>query len=61
MQYVRRLIQAPTPEVLAARELDEARRALLEAQSAAEYADSMIAYHSTRVERLTDFLANTPK
>lgn len=57
MNFLRNLIRTPSPEMLAARELDNARRSLLEAHSAAEYADSMIAYHQARIERLTAFLS----
>jgi hypothetical protein len=45
-----------SPEVLAARELDEARRQLLAAESAAEYADAMCAYHRSRIDRLQRYL-----
>jgi hypothetical protein len=44
------------PEVLAARELDEARRQLLAAQSAEEYAHSMSVYHQRRISRLERYL-----
>jgi len=55
------LFRRPSPEVLAARELDEARRDLLSAQSAAEYADAMCVYHQARIERLRDILAGVEK
>lgn len=35
-----------------ARELDDARRSLLEAQTARDYANSMVMYHETRIDRL---------
>lgn len=57
MNFLRNLFRTPSPEMLAARELDQARRSLLEAHSAAEYADAMIAYHHSRIERLTAFLS----
>lgn len=53
------MFKPPPVEVLAARELNEARKALLSAQTAAEYADSMIAYHTARIERLMAFLKDT--
>ena len=47
----------PAPaQVLAARELDEARRQLLQAQSAEEYAHSMAVYHQRRIARLERYL-----
>ena len=51
------LFRPASPEVLAARELDEARRQLLQAQSAEEYAHSMAAYHQARIARLERYLA----
>jgi hypothetical protein len=57
MNFLRNLFRSPSPEMLAARELDQARRSLLEAHSAAEYADSVIAYNQARIERLSAFLA----
>lgn len=44
----------PVPaEVLAAEELEEAKRTLLLAQSQQEYWTQMVAYHETRILRLT--------
>lgn len=42
----------PSAEVLAQRELEEARRQLLAAHSAMEYYQSMVSYHTGRIERL---------
>lgn len=50
------LFRPASPEVMAARELDEARRQLLLAQSAVEYADSMVRYHERRIGRLRAYL-----
>jgi hypothetical protein len=50
------MFRPASPEVLAARELDEARRQLLAAESAAEYADAMCAYHRSRIDRLQRYL-----
>lgn len=44
------------PKAEAHNELREDELALLNAQSAAEYADSQVAYNTSRVERLKDFL-----
>ncbi len=43
-------------ESLAQREYEEARRELLKAHSAHEYAQSLVAYHTARVERLARFI-----
>jgi hypothetical protein len=50
------MFRPASPEVLAARELDETRRQLLAAESAAEYADAMCAYHRSRIDRLQRYL-----
>ena len=47
----------PSPAMLARRELEEAERCLLQAQSAAEYAKRMTEYHNDRIKRLTQFLS----
>jgi hypothetical protein len=46
----------PSAEMLALQELEDAKRMLLEAHSAQEYALSMCEYHQARVERLTNYL-----
>ena len=43
---------------LAARELAEAERALLEAHTGQEYAASVIAYNKARIKRLREFLVD---
>jgi len=45
--------RTPTTQALIARELEEAKRKLLEAQSAREYADAMCKYHESRIKRLS--------
>ena len=44
--------RTPSPEELVARELDQARRGLLEAQTGRDYANAMVLYHETRIDRL---------
>ena len=44
--------KAPSADVLAVVELEEAKRQLLAAQSALEYAASMVDYNTNRVARL---------
>ena len=46
----------PSAEMLALRELEEAKRKLLEAQSAREYTESMCKYHEARIKRLSAYL-----
>ena len=56
---VRALFAPPSAEVLALRELEDAKRKLLEAQTGREYADSMCKYHEARIKRLTVYLHNS--
>ena len=53
----KRLLATPSPLELAARELVQAQRAKLEAESACEYAASMIQYNDDRINRLRVRLA----
>jgi hypothetical protein len=50
------LFKTPSPVEIAVRELDEARRQLLQSQSAAEYASRISAYHLDRIKRLQTYL-----
>ena len=60
-EFIAGLFRPASAPVLAARELDEARRQLLQAQSAEEYAHSMAAYHQARIARLERYLAGDAK
>jgi hypothetical protein len=51
-----RVFQPPTPLKLAEEELDHAKRELLKAHSAEEYAHHMANYHEERINRLTLFI-----
>lgn len=50
------LFRSPSPYEIASRELDEARRALLAAQTAQEYATAMVRYNTDRIKRLEGML-----
>ena len=59
MNFIERfqfLWQLPSPKELAAKELEEAKRRFLEAQSGMEYAKRMSDYHADRIKRLTNYL-----
>lgn len=47
------LFRKPSADMLALTELEEARRQLLLAQTALEYAEAAVAYNTKRVTRLT--------
>ena len=64
--FIRRIAAAaapPSAEVLAQRELENAKRDLLHWQTQAEFSDSQVVYNQARIERLQDMLAavNAPK
>lgn len=47
----------PSADMMAVKELEEAKRELLQMQSAQDYAKSMCAYHAERVKRLTAYVS----
>jgi hypothetical protein len=49
---LKRLLATPTPLELATRELVQAQRAKLEAESALDYAANMVQYNDDRISRL---------
>ena len=49
---VKRLLATPTPLEMVAKELVEAQRSKLEAETALDYAYSMVEYNTQRIERL---------
>ncbi len=56
MKLITKLFAKPTPDELAMRELVEARRAKLEAETGRDWAASMVAYNNARIERLEAYL-----
>lgn len=53
------LWRLPSATEMAAKELEEAKRRFLEAQSAMEYARRMSDYHADRIKRLTNYLESS--
>jgi len=53
---VKKMFRQPTPVEMALRELQEARLARLEAQSAVDFARSVVDYNNARIIRLEAFL-----
>jgi hypothetical protein len=49
----------PSAKEMAAKELEEAKRRFLDAQSAMEYARRMADYHADRIKRLTNYLESS--
>ena len=56
LEWIRHLYTPAACEELMARELDAARRDLLLAETAKDYAESMVLYNNQRIERLTEAL-----
>ena len=59
VNYFKSIFDVPTAEMLALKELEEAKRKLLEAQTAKEYAESMCKYREAQIKRLTTYLHNS--
>ena len=53
LEWIKRMYTPATCEELMAREIDTARRDLLLAATARDYAGSMMLYNNQRIERLT--------
>lgn len=56
INQIKEYLRMPSAKELAAKELSEAQRKLLDALSAQEYAKRMADYHSDRIKRLTAYL-----
>ena len=56
INWIKRMYTPATCEELMVRELDTARRDLLLAETAQDYAGSMVLYNNQRIERLTEAL-----
>ena len=56
IDWLKSVYTTPSAEQLALRELEDAKRRLLEAQSSREYADSMCKYCEAKIKRLTNYL-----
>lgn len=52
MEYIRRILFGPSPEEMDRRELDQARRELRIAQTAAEHAIKIVEFNTERIKRL---------
>lgn len=53
---LKKLWAAPSAEVLAIKELEDAKRKLLDAQTSREYADSMVKFRESQIKRLTAYI-----
>jgi hypothetical protein len=53
---VKKMWATPSAEVIAIKELEEAKRQLLESQTTREYADSMCKFREAQIKRLTAYI-----
>ena len=58
IEQIKAIFETPSVQVVALKELENAKRMLLEAHSAREYSESMVKYHEARIRRLTSYLIN---
>lgn len=56
-----KMFREPSADSIAVRELEEAKRHLLQQQAAAEYAAKMVEYYSGLVNRLTEYVNASTK
>lgn len=59
--YLKNLFRQPTRWEVVTKELAEAHLAKLEAETAADYATSVVAYNDARIARLTGLLNSVAK
>jgi hypothetical protein len=53
---IKKILQTPTPLELVVKELVDAHRSKLEAETALDYAANMVQYHTDRIARLNSRL-----
>jgi len=56
IEYMKKLWATPSAESLALRELEDAKRKLLDSQTAREYAESMVKFREQQIKRLTTYI-----
>jgi hypothetical protein len=61
IDWMKNLCRPPSPQAMALRELETARREKLDAESGVDYAKSVVDYNNARIERLENFLYGETK
>jgi hypothetical protein len=56
IEELKKMWATPSAEAIALRELEDAKRKLLEAQTSREYADSMVKFREAQIKRLTAYI-----
>jgi hypothetical protein len=57
LQLMQEKLREPTPLEVVSRELAEAQLEMLQAETAVDYAESIVMYNKVRIERLNDHIA----
>jgi hypothetical protein len=57
LDLIKERFRDPTPLEVIGRELAEARLEMLQAETAVDYAESIVMYNKVRIERLNDHIA----
>ena len=57
LQLFKDKLRDPTPLEVISKELAEARLEMLQAETAVDYAESIVMYNKVRIERLNDHIA----
>jgi len=58
---IKKLFRQYTPQEMAMKELVEAERAKLEAETGKEWAEASVAYNAARIKRLTKYINDCTK
>lgn len=58
---IKQTFKKPTPLEMATKELVQAEHSRLEAQTATEYASSLVSYNNTRIARLSRYINELTK
>ena len=56
LQLFKEKLRDPTPLEVVSKELAEAQLEMLQAETAVDYAESIVMYNKVRIERLNDYL-----
>jgi len=61
IEFIKNYLRQPTQMEMVNRELEEAKLEKLEAETAVEYAQSIVQYNTKRIDRLNMYIANQGK
>lgn len=61
LEFIREYVRQPTHIELVNKELEEAKVEKLEAETAVEYAQSIVQYNTKRIDRLNTYIAEQTK